>query len=177
MASGIDWFRWHHGSVTDTKLRLVAKKSNAKFGDVIALLAFILEIASSNGNSITDNHLVEASDLLRIPESDCREIIRELIARGFMNGNSIANPRRYFPSVQMRPSGGMWESIRSAIFGRDDYTCQYCGSRGVRLECDHVVPVADGGSHDSYNLLTACFDCNRSKGSKSLSAWEASRGW
>lgn len=24
MAGGIDWFRWHHGSVTDPKLQLVA---------------------------------------------------------------------------------------------------------------------------------------------------------
>ena len=27
MAGGIDWFRWHHGSVTDPKFQLVARKS------------------------------------------------------------------------------------------------------------------------------------------------------
>ncbi len=25
MAGGIDWFRWHHGSVTDPKFQLIAK--------------------------------------------------------------------------------------------------------------------------------------------------------
>ena len=50
MASGIDWFRWHHGSITDPKFQLVAKKAAARFGDVIALWAFILETASSDAD-------------------------------------------------------------------------------------------------------------------------------
>lgn len=48
MANGIDWFRWHHGSVNDPKFGLVAKKANARLGDVIAVWALILEQASAN---------------------------------------------------------------------------------------------------------------------------------
>lgn len=48
MAGGIDWFRWHHGSVTDPKFGLIAKKAGARLGDVLAVWAFVLESASSN---------------------------------------------------------------------------------------------------------------------------------
>lgn len=70
-----------------------------------------------------------------------------------------------------RPSGPAWMMLRSETFARDDYTCTYCGERGGRLECDHVVPVARGGSDDPSNLTTACRDCNRSKRDKTLEEW------
>ena len=66
---------------------------------------------------------------------------------------------------------GQWEELRLQTFERDDYTCQYCGMRGVRLECDHVVPVARGGPTVLSNLTTACFSCNRRKGAKLLAEW------
>jgi len=47
MANGIDWFRWHHGTVTDPKFQLVARKSGASVGEVIAVWACLLEAASS----------------------------------------------------------------------------------------------------------------------------------
>lgn len=77
------------------------------------------------------------------------------------------------PTQSARPSAEVWRKIRRSIFERDGFTCQYCGAKGVRLECDHVVPVALGGGHDDENLITACIRCNRSKGAKTLSAWRA----
>jgi hypothetical protein len=65
-----------------------------------------------------------------------------------------------------------WYPLRTFVFARDDYTCRYCGQRGGRLECDHVVPLARGGSNDLDNLTTACMPCNRSKRDKLLSEWE-----
>jgi len=44
--AGMDWFRWHHGSVTDPKFQLVARKTKARVADVIAVWACILEEAS-----------------------------------------------------------------------------------------------------------------------------------
>ncbi len=44
--AGMDWFRWHHGSVTDPKFRLVARKTGARVADVIAVWAVLLEAAS-----------------------------------------------------------------------------------------------------------------------------------
>lgn len=71
----------------------------------------------------------------------------------------------------VRPPTHIWAALRTAVFERDDYTCQYCHSRGGKLECDHVVPVSRGGLHDMSNLKTACFSCNRSKNTKLISEW------
>jgi len=46
--AGMDWFRWHHGSVTDPKFQLVARKTKSRVADVIAVWAFILETASQS---------------------------------------------------------------------------------------------------------------------------------
>lgn len=61
--------------------------------------------------------------------------------------------------------------IRFKIFERDRHTCQYCGAQApdVRLEVDHIIPVARGGDNEVTNLVTACYECNRGKSAKSLS--------
>lgn len=33
------------------------------------------------------------------------------------------------------------------------------------LEVDHIIPISKGGTSDMGNLITACFDCDRGKGS------------
>lgn len=48
MAGGIDWLRWHHGTVSDHKFQLVAKKAGARVSDVIAVWACLLEAASQS---------------------------------------------------------------------------------------------------------------------------------
>ena len=56
--------------------------------------------------------------------------------------------------------------IRFEVFKRDHFTCRYCGrtTPQVILEIDHIVPVAEGGTDDTENLVTACYECNRGKG-------------
>ena len=59
---------------------------------------------------------------------------------------------------------------RFEVFKRDLFQCQYCGRAPpqVLLECDHIEPVARGGSGDRDNLITSCFDCNRGKSATPL---------
>lgn len=47
MAGGIDWFRWHHGTVNDPKFGLVAKRAQARLCEVLAVWACLLEAASA----------------------------------------------------------------------------------------------------------------------------------
>lgn len=62
------------------------------------------------------------------------------------------------------------KKLRFEVFKRDEFTCTYCGQRppAVVLECDHVVPVSDGGPDALENLTTSCFDCNRGKSNRAL---------
>jgi len=52
---------------------------------------------------------------------------------------------------------------RGAVFARDDWTCQYCGSRS-NLTVDHVVPRSKGGASSWENIVAFCAPCNRRKG-------------
>src|ERR1700759_4339914 len=56
---------------------------------------------------------------------------------------------------------------RRAVFARDDWTCQYCGSRS-NLTVDHVVPRSKGGSSSWDNIVASCAPCNRRKGNAML---------
>lgn len=56
---------------------------------------------------------------------------------------------------------------RFNLFLRDEFKCQYCGSRGD-LTFDHVVPRSKGGITSWENVVAACGRCNLRKGSKSL---------
>ena len=64
------------------------------------------------------------------------------------------------------------KKIRFDVFKRDGFICQYCGAKppSVVLEVDHIDPVKNGGGNSIHNLLTACFDCNRGKSDRLLSA-------
>jgi len=69
----------------------------------------------------------------------------------------------------------MTQALRKWIKERDDYECQMCGisaheERNLLLEIDHIVPLSKGGITSEENLQTLCWRCNRSKGSKILSA-------
>jgi hypothetical protein len=90
MAGGIDWFRWHHGSVTDPKFRLVAKKARARFGDVITIWAFVLEAASADAERGTIGQLdfETLDDMLDAEEGTAARILDAMAARGLVDGNN-----------------------------------------------------------------------------------------
>lgn len=61
---------------------------------------------------------------------------------------------------------------RKRIFERDDWKCQICGEavrRKVQVPhplaptIDHIIPLADGGTHEPANVQTAHFLCNARK--------------
>ena len=65
------------------------------------------------------------------------------------------------PGRQHIPKG-----LRHAVFKRDGYRCQECfrgREDGVKLEIDHIIPVAKGGTNEIDNLQTLCMECNRNK--------------
>jgi 5-methylcytosine-specific restriction endonuclease McrA len=57
---------------------------------------------------------------------------------------------------------------RREVFLRDNFTCQYCGTRVKELTLDHLIPRHRGGRHVWDNLVSACRGCNHRKGGKTL---------
>jgi hypothetical protein len=62
------------------------------------------------------------------------------------------------------------KKLRFEIMKRDGFACRYCGATAVStvLEVDHVLALANGGSNEPDNLVTACKDCNSGKSDRSL---------
>ena len=58
---------------------------------------------------------------------------------------------------------------RRAVFARDQFRCQYCGSQ-KHLTVDHVVPRSKGGRDSWDNVVTSCAPCNLRKGDRLLHA-------
>jgi hypothetical protein len=64
-----------------------------------------------------------------------------------------------------RKIGNGYYALRWKILVRDNFTCRYCGQHApnVKLEVDHVTPIANGGSDQEDNLVTSCWACNKGK--------------
>jgi 5-methylcytosine-specific restriction endonuclease McrA len=57
---------------------------------------------------------------------------------------------------------------RVNIYARDKYRCQYCGKKAPMKELtyDHVMPRSRGGKTTWTNIVTCCYECNRSKANR-----------
>ena len=83
-------------------------------------------------------------------------------ARGELKAPSVVRMRYQVkrPMPQLRLS-------RHAVLARDDFTCQYCGTKTRHdMTIDHVVPRWAGGPHTWDNLVASCRRCNLRKADK-----------
>jgi 5-methylcytosine-specific restriction enzyme A len=66
------------------------------------------------------------------------------------------------PSAARRGYDATWRRIRLAHLRREP-TCRFCAERGrvnAATEVDHIVALADGGSHADSNLRSLCKPCH-----------------
>ncbi len=86
------------------------------------------------------------------------------------NGHKIRSVTHSFPMPSVirlnRYVNAPYKGVsltRQNIFKRDNFECQYCGTKR-ELTLDHVIPSSRGGPHSWLNLVTACKRCNAKKG-------------
>lgn len=55
-----------------------------------------------------------------------------------------------------------YRAWRTAVFQRDDWTCQECGARGVKIHADHIKPWATFPDlrYQLTNGRTLCVPCH-----------------
>ena len=86
-------------------------------------------------------------------------------------------PRRRRPRRGDPRRRAAWQRLRLAVFERDGHACVRCGSAGP-LECDHVVPLREGGAElDIGNAQTLCADCHRAKSALESGATPPDPAW
>lgn len=88
--AGMDWFRWHHGSVTDPKFQLVARKAGCSVAEIIGVWATLLEAASmadTRGcHGVLDFEALDCS--LGLDDGKAEQIYTLMTARGLVDGET-----------------------------------------------------------------------------------------
>jgi 5-methylcytosine-specific restriction endonuclease McrA len=79
-----------------------------------------------------------------------------------MRLKSYVRPRTY----------GVVRFCRENVYLRDNFTCQYCGTRcsTKHLTLDHVVPASKAGPKTWTNVVAACRECNQRKANRTPNA-------
>jgi 5-methylcytosine-specific restriction endonuclease McrA len=87
-----------------------------------------------------------------------------------LHAESLTMPRpvviRLITYVRVPRDAHSRKITRRAIFARDGWACQYCGSERGNLTIDHVIPRSKGGASSWDNIVTCCAPCNRRKGDR-----------
>ena len=65
---------------------------------------------------------------------------------------------QYYVKVPYRARASL---SRKAVFVRDEFRCQYCGSAAENV--DHIKPRSKGGTHTWDNVVASCRPCNARK--------------
>lgn len=114
--AGMDWFRWHHGSVTDPKFQLVARKSGASLPDVLAVWAYVLEAASqAEERGVFGEIDAEALDcLFNFPSTETRtaDILQAMKERGLIDDVRIVAWHKRQPKRE-RPDDNSTERVKA----------------------------------------------------------------
>lgn len=56
---------------------------------------------------------------------------------------------------------GNWRTTTTRILRRDGWLCYLDGKPATSV--DHIIPVAEGGTHNDDNLAAICPDCRSTK--------------
>jgi hypothetical protein len=115
----------------------------------------IASVLAGNTPEVVARRLAQLAKV-RTPEFEAKRIAslkRGADHPGWVGGPSVTGQR---PKELVH----VW---RTAVFQRDDYTCQMCGQRGGRLQADHIKPYATYPDlrWDVSNGRTLCVPCHK----------------
>lgn len=93
-----------------------------------------------------------------------KAVIEQVADEGALHSERLSMPipsvvrLNYFVKVPYRARAAL---SRRAVFVRDQFECQYCGS--VAENVDHIRPKSRGGTHTWDNVVASCRPCNSKK--------------
>lgn len=138
MANGIDWFRWHHGSVKDEKFKLVARRAGASVPDVIAVWAFILEKASASDvrGQFSDLDCEAVDCLFDFPATETRTA--DIIAA--MEAGNLLTPNHVTRWDERQPKREREVAPPTAMTGAERAAKHRATKLALQQEDDQVTP-------------------------------------
>ena len=143
MAGGIDWFRWHHGSVTDPKFQLVARKAESSLPAVLAVWAYLLEKASAADFRGCFGEIdCEAVDcLFRLDDGETDAILSQMVERKLIADEFIVAWEKRQPKKEDDTAADRKRRQRER--DHDMAMAKLSPAKGVTSdESQHVTPVS-----------------------------------
>jgi len=142
--------------------------------DFTRLLWVLLPLALGNDGTMSANPALVRSRVFPLRHDVTEQKIEQALAwyhnRGLIRLYVAESGREYlfvkgFAKEQGSEGRSPWavNKWRVAVFTRDDYTCQECGARGVRLNAHHVRPwyLSPEDRYDLNNGITLCRKCHK----------------
>ena len=150
MAGGMDWFRWHHGSVTDPKFQLVARRASASLPEVMAVWVFLLEAASTAEErgqfGLLDFESIDC--MFGMVDGTSSRIVEQMTLRGLVEGTAIKSWAKRQPKRE-----------------REDDTAaeRKRAQREKAKDSAETTPADAPASHTEESTVTPCHTTSRQK--------------
>lgn len=133
------------------------------FSGAGSVLKWISHLSAKNPEVYGDTFLSDFVSALKAIFGDLSQLPYKFEAGKYLE----AFEQRTKPQISRVP---IPPKIRHQVFERDGFRCCDCGAspqeEDVRLEVDHKIPLARGGSNDIDNLRTLCRPCNIGKAAR-----------
>ncbi|MCO5104950.1 MAG: HNH endonuclease [Burkholderiaceae bacterium] len=85
----------------------------------------------------------------------------------------VAHTYHKLAAENMSPSSVLRENQILVTGGNQ---CAYCGTTGVALHWEHIIPVSRNGPNTIDNMVLSCAPCNLEKGARNPLEWFAAKG-
>ncbi|HMV27248.1 MAG TPA: HNH endonuclease [bacterium] len=121
-------------------------------------------VLNQNYEPMTICHVKKAFVLVFLGKAEIIEIAEGRSIRSVSHEYPFPSIVRLMSFVYKKRKGIMLS--RKNILKRDNYQCQYCGTRSDAMTVDHILPKVRGGKDAWENLVTACITCNNKKGDR-----------
>ncbi len=153
----------------------------------LKLLERIIKASSSPGDMVLDPFCGCATTLVAADRLDRQwagvdlsplavKLVKQRIAadRGLWGGPTVLDKPPLRTDLGTLPN---YRTHRHRLYGLQEGICAGCDTHFPFkiMEVDHILPRSKGGADHFDNLQLLCSHCNRSKGSKMMAEWRASR--
>ena len=127
----MDWFRSYIGTATDTKFRVVAKRSGARLGDILAVWQMLLERAcgADERGNVVGFDFEGAEALLDLDEGQAQAIYAAMETKDLIHQGRITNWDKRQPKREREDDST--ERVRA---------CRERKKQASNTTCDNVTP-------------------------------------
>jgi hypothetical protein len=140
-----------------------------RYDEIKEILHKQLSLIYRNDNRIDEAealYKVDLQELFSLSYDQFLEFANEEDIIAIEKGANVTDLDTILPTSYFRTSNYtkrlIPQEVKDLVWKRDNGKCVICGSN-EKLEFDHIIPIAKGGSNTYRNIQLLCETCNRKK--------------